>query len=153
MYKRAEAVKIKQSFWTTFGRYMAPLPNSEGLKINWINYHTGFRQVYFRMDADRETAQIFIALTQGDEVMRLLFFERLQQMRLVLNEYLEEEWNWETDVEDSSGKHFARISKNLEGVNVYNQDDWPAIISFLKPRIMGLDRFWNDVKDAFEDFR
>lgn len=153
MYNRAEASKIRQSFWTAFGRYLSPLPNSEGVKINWINYHTGFRHVYFRMEADRDKASIYIALTHPDEVDRVLFFERLEQMRLIFLEALGEEWEWEAGTQDESGRSMAKISKDLKGVSVYNQEDWPAIISFLKPRILGLDRFWNEVKDALEEFR
>jgi hypothetical protein len=31
------------------------------------------------------------------------------------------------------------------------RDDWPAIISFLKPRIIALDAFWSQAKYGFED--
>lgn len=153
MYSRAEASKIKQSFWTAFGRYMAPLPGSEGAKINWINYHTGFKHVYFRMEADHEKASVYIALTHTDELVRELFFERLKQMRPILHGALEEEWKWENKTQDEWGKDLARISQELNGVSIYRQEDWPAIISFLKPRIMVLDTFWNEVKDALDEFR
>jgi hypothetical protein len=32
------------------------------------------------------------------------------------------------------------------------EGDWPAIISFLKPRIIALDEFWENVKPGFEDY-
>ncbi|TVP42967.1 MAG: DUF4268 domain-containing protein, partial [Mongoliibacter sp.] len=40
----------------------------------------------------------------------------------------------------------------LADVNVMEKDDWPAIISFLKPRIIALDAFWSNIKPAFEGF-
>jgi hypothetical protein len=33
-----------------------------------------------------------------------------------------------------------------------NEEYWPEIISFLKPRIIGLDDFWDRVKPGFENF-
>ncbi|MCW3071352.1 MAG: hypothetical protein JWO44_1242, partial [Bacteroidetes bacterium] len=41
MYSRSEASQLKHEFWIAFGRYLSLHPNSEGEKINWVNYHTG----------------------------------------------------------------------------------------------------------------
>lgn len=153
MYSKADTSKLKQEFWTAFGRYMSPLPNSEGFKINWINYHTGFKHVYFRMEAEQTQAEIYMALTQPDETMRQLLFEELKKFRLIFQEALQEEWIWEPETQDEQGRKFAKISTRIQHVNVFQREDWPAIISFLKPRIMGLDQFWNEVKDALDDFR
>jgi len=38
----------------------------------------------------------------------------------------------------------------LPAVNILKENDWPAIISFLKPRIIALDKFWILVKDSFD---
>jgi hypothetical protein len=35
-------------------------------------------------------------------------------------------------------------------VNIFHEADWPAIISFLKPRIMALDEFWEIAKNVIE---
>jgi len=40
MFKRQEASRLREEFWTTFGRYMRPVLSTEGIKINWINYKT-----------------------------------------------------------------------------------------------------------------
>ncbi|MBS1566426.1 MAG: DUF4268 domain-containing protein, partial [Bacteroidetes bacterium] len=41
-------------------------------------------------------------------------------------------------------------SCRLENVNVFSQDQWPAIISFLKPRLVALDAWWQMAKPGFE---
>jgi hypothetical protein len=61
-----------------------------------------------------------------------------------------ESWEWEKEAVDEYGSALKRIGKRLEGVNVMNEEDWPAIISFLKPRIIALDRFWANVRYGFE---
>jgi hypothetical protein len=153
MYSRAEASQIKHSFWTTFGRYMAVHPNSEGAEINWVNYHTGYKHVYFRMDADQTKASISIELHHPDELLRELFYEKLESFKSMLHDILAEEWSWKRETRDEYGKIISVISSEIQQVNVYDRDSWPQIISFLKPRIMALDEFWNNVKDAFEELR
>ena len=51
MYSKHEASQLRQEFWTPFGRYMQPVLSSEGERVNWINYKTGAKHIYFRMDA------------------------------------------------------------------------------------------------------
>ncbi|RZK69081.1 MAG: DUF4268 domain-containing protein, partial [Pedobacter sp.] len=53
-------------------------------------------------------------------------------------------------VEDENYKIISRIYAEIDNVNVFNKDDWPKLISFFKPRIIALDDFWYDVKDAFD---
>ena len=60
------------------------------------------------------------------------------------------DWKWEDQVADEHGVLFSRISKTAAGLNIFNEADWPAIISFLKPGIIALDQFWLEARDVFE---
>jgi len=42
------------------------------------------------------------------------------------------------------------IDGELARFDRYLGIDWPAMISFLKPRVIALDQFWNLVKEEFE---
>lgn len=126
---------------------MRPLPGADGEPVNWLNYKTGIRHVYFRMDAENKTASIGIELRQPDDDTRKDFFERLLPLKMMLEEETGEEWIWAKDARDEDGRLFSRISTGISGVNIFNKADWPAIISFLKPRMLALDRFWFQVKD------
>lgn len=152
MYKRAEITKTKKDFWTAFGQYMKPVPSAEGGRVNWQNYKTNVPQVFFRMKAERGFASIGIEINFKDLDMQELVFEQFETFKKLLHGTLEEEWDWQLHTYDDYGKATSKIEKRLEGVNVMNHDDWPAIISFLKPRIIALDEFWSNVKPAFEDF-
>jgi hypothetical protein len=63
-----------------------------------------------------------------------------------------EPWQWETNVV-VSGKEIARVGKTLSNLSVFNRDHWPELISFFKPRIIGLDSFWEDAKWAFDELQ
>ncbi|MBL3655359.1 DUF4268 domain-containing protein [Fulvivirga sediminis] len=150
MYTREQVAKLKEEFWTTFGRYIAPHLSAEGLKINWVNYKTGLKDVYFRMEADKKKVYIGIELTHSDEGIRELFYEQLQELHLMLAASVNEEWEWEKDYHNEYGQEISRVFTQKTGVNVFNKETWPDIISFLKPRIIALDEFWSDGKYAFE---
>ena len=149
MYTKQEASLIRKNFWTSFGQYMKPLPGADGQTVNWLNYKTGLKHLYFRMDADKQQAVIAIEITHPDEAVRQQYYEQLLQLKKILQQATGETWNWELDAEDEYGKPLARIGTVLKDVNLFNTQDWPAIISFLKPRIIALDEFWSLVKDGF----
>jgi Zn-dependent metalloprotease len=150
MYSKDEASQIKQAFWTTFGQYISPQLSADGLKVNWVNYKTGIKYLYFKMDADKNSATIGITITHPESVIQELFFEQFREIKMMLNSYLNEEWQWALHNKDENGKTISRIYKQISGVSIYNRNDWPQLISFFKPRIIALDEFWSVGQYSFE---
>ena len=153
MYSRQEASQRKQEFWTTFGQYMTPLRSAEGEKVNWVNYKTGEKDIFFRMQTDTTEASIAIVLTQKDDEIRLLYFEQFIQVRKVFFETVGSDWLWEQNAVDSYGRPVSRIILKKEHVSVLKKEDWPELISFFKKGILALDEFWSQVKYGFESLR
>ena len=150
MYTKQEASIITQQFWTSFGQYMAPVLSAEGEKINWINYKTGEKDVRFIMNAENKIAKIGISLSHKEHALQQLYFDKFLQLKKRLQQVIGEEWQWDLLATDFNGKTTSEIFTTLNGVNVLNKQDWPAIISFFKPRIIALDTFWCEFKYAFE---
>lgn len=132
---------------------MAPVLSSEGLRTNWVNYKTGLKHVYFKMQADKKSASIAIELNHPDAGIQELFFEQFTELKQMLQEALGEVWEWDLHTADENGKTVSRIYKEIRGVSVFNQDDWPELISFFKPRIIALDEFWNNAMYSFDDLK
>ena len=153
MYSKAEASQLRQAFWTTFGQYMSPVQSFDGWPVNWVNYKTGVKGVQFKMHADNRRASLAIELMQNDAGIRELFFEEFLALKTLLHETLGEEWTWEPQAENEHGQQLSRIYKELTPANVFNRDDWPALISFFKPRLIALDEFWSGAQYAFEELR
>jgi hypothetical protein len=151
MYSRAETAKIRKDFWTAFGLYMKPVPNAEGRRTHWQNYKTGIKDIYFRMRAERNFASIGIEITHHDPELQELYFEQLKEFKKLLENELGEIWDWKMHVFDDQGKTISRVEKVVPDLNIMNPEDWPKIISFLKPRIIALDAFWSNIKPAFEE--
>lgn len=153
MYTREQVSQIRKTFWTSFGQYMRPIPSAEGLKVNWINYKTGFKGLSFSMDVDKEKAYIGIVLNQKDPDLRSLFYEQLLELKSVLHAQLEEEWIWEEVATNAQYQEISQVYTVLPEVNLFRQEDWPSIISFFKPRLIALDEFWSMGKFHFEPLR
>lgn len=150
MYSKDQASQLKQAFWTAFGQYISPQLSAEGLRVNWVNYKTGIKHLYFRMHADKRTARIAIEMAHPDAGIQELFFEQFKEYKNILHGSLGEEWDWQLHATDDYGKTISRIYKEISPVNVFNNNDWPQLISFFKPRIIALDEFWSDAKYGFD---
>lgn len=151
MYSKEEAARLRQQFWITFGKYMKPVLGAEGGTVNWINYKTGMKHIFFRTDADQKKVSISIELTHPDAGVRALFYEQLLMFKNMLHDTLSEEWEWLPDTINTQSVPIAKVFAERSGLSVYNQQQWPEIISFLKYRIIALDKFWTNVKPVFED--
>ncbi len=150
MYSKDQASQLKQAFWTAFGQYISPQPSAGGLKVNWVNYKTGIKHLYFRMHADKRSASISIEIAHPDAGIQELFFEQFKEYRNILHSCLNEEWDWQLHTTDGYGKTISRIYKEISPVNVFDNNDWPQLISFFKPRIIALDEFWSDARYGFD---
>lgn len=153
MYSKQEAAQLKQQFWTAFGQYMRPVLPAGDEKVNWVNYKTGEKDIYFRLQAGNRQASVGIELKHKDEGLQALYYEQLEQLKPMLHARLQETWIWQPLAYDEHGKKISRVYNELQGVSVFNQGDWPQLISFFKPRIVALDAFWNDAKTIFEGMR
>jgi len=152
LYAKDEVTKLKQEFWTTFGQYMALELSNSGLRINWVNYKTGIKHLYFKMEADGKKATIGIEISHPDRSIQELIFEQFKEFKNILTSCLNEEWNWELHTTDEYGKTVTKISTSLFGVSIFKREDWPKLIEFLKPRLIALDNFWTDARDSFDLF-
>ncbi|RXK86917.1 DUF4268 domain-containing protein [Filimonas effusa] len=153
MYTKEDISRQKQAFWTTFGRYMQPVLSAEGTAVSWVNYKTGIPGIQFKMDADHKHTRIAITCSHKDASLRVLQYQRLTQMKAMLEEELQGEmWDWQENLTDEWGKTIDAVSKTLANVSIHRKEDWPAMISFLKQRIIALDAFWSMARYGFEEF-
>jgi hypothetical protein len=153
MYSKQEASILKQQFWTSFGLYMSPVLSSDGEKINWVNYKTGEKYLRFKMHADNKSAFVGIIITHKDAVIRELYFEQFIEMKKIMENILPDSWQWLLHSEDENAQPISIVYDEMEGVSIFNKEDWPKLISFFKPRIVALDEFWNMVKYSFESLK
>lgn len=153
MYKKEEASRIRQAFWKAYGMYMALQLSAEGLKINWINYKTGIKYLNFKMDADKGHADIHIHLSHPDIEIQEMMMEQFKAVEKLLQSHIQEKWEWKLHEKDEHGNIYSFIGASIDNVNIFDQNDWPKLIQFFKPRMIALDAFWSEAQYGFELFK
>ena len=138
MFSREEAKKIRQEFWTSFGK---EFPRK------WLLYNTRMKELQLKFTFERKFAMVSLDILDEDEIIRAFYFEKLQSLRNILeNEYLPEVI-FEEHYELPEGKIISRVYVILENVSVYNPKDWPLVKEFLAKNMNLLEEFFNDFSD------
>ena len=150
MYTKAEASAIKQKFWTSFGKYMLPVPSASGEKVNWVNYKTGIKGIFFKMDASKDTAYVSIEISLTNIELQQQYFQSFRNLTKQFEKAVGAEWHMKEDFITDDYKQVSTIYIQLQSVNIFKESDWPSIIAFLKKNIIALDEFWELYKPAFE---
>lgn len=150
MYTKQEASRLKQAFWTAFGKYMQPVLSADGAKVSWVNYKTGISGITFKMDADSTHATIAIVLSHPDAAMQQMHYNQMVQLKTMLATEVQEEWNWQANTANEYGRTGSKIGIELLDVNICRPEQWPELITFFKQRIIALDAFWSSVRYSFE---
>lgn len=151
MYTKQEISRQKQAFWTAFGKYMKPILSADGEVTSWSNYKTRMPGISFKLDADHKTASVMVEISATDAALQQRLYQHLQGQRTLLEEALGGEgWHWQPRAMDEYGRPVSRVRRELQHVSVMRTEDWPAIISFFKPRIIGLDEYWSMARFSFQ---
>jgi Domain of unknown function (DUF4268) len=150
MYTKEQASLVKQKFWTSFGKYMQPVPSASGEKVHWINYKTGIKGIHFKMDADNNAAFVAIEFTCSDKDLQKKYYDAFVTLKKHFVKIAGKGWIINEKYETADGKVISTAIIELQSIKIFRESDWPAIISFFKQHIIALDQFWNDWKPTFE---
>jgi hypothetical protein len=148
MFTRDEAKAWNERFYTLFGTYMRRHePQAEGAR-QWLNYRTGVKGIFFRVEATGKEAIASIDLQQADEGVRKLLFDQFLKFRKALENHTGP-LLWEEEYSLSSGRTISRIYQKQEEVSLFRQDDWHQIFPFFEKYLLGFDAFWADFREGF----
>ncbi len=150
MYTKDEASLVRQKFWTAFGKYMQPVPSASGEKVNWINYKTGIKGIYFKMDANKDVAYVSVEIFLPDKTLEHQYCQTFRTLAKQFEELVGMGWEAKENFITNDGKSVSNIYIALQNVNIFKESDWPSIIAFLKKNMIALDAFWDLYKPAFE---
>lgn len=149
MYSKDEVKLLKTQFWTAFGMVMKPHLSTEGLRINWVNYKTGVKDIVFKTDASKKEISISIQLHHDDVGIRELYWEQFLEFKSLFHSIVEEEWDWNDIAYNEYDEPYSSISISSKG-NIFDKDQWQDMFAFLKARLLKLDEFWSDAQEIFK---
>ncbi|MDX1445733.1 DUF4268 domain-containing protein [Lishizhenia sp.] len=143
MFSKEELRERKTLFWEGLKKKMQNRKSANGKRANWINYRTGLKFFYVRLDVNSKRAIFALDLQPKDEGIKEIFWEQLQELKVVL----ESEMGpgiWDEDVEIKYGHSVSRIYWELPDVNMFKKEDTDKIYAFFQEKLIAFDRFYTD---------
>ncbi|SDS28915.1 DUF4268 domain-containing protein [Christiangramia echinicola] len=142
MFSQEESKKIRQEFWTSFGK---EFPHK------WLLYNTKMKEIQLKFTFDRKVAQVSLDIVDNDAMIRTYYFEKLQSLENILkSEYLPEAILTE-NYELPEDKIVSRVYVELDNVSIHNKKDWPEVKTFLSTKMMQLEDFFKDFSDFIKN--
>lgn len=137
MFSKQEAQKLKQEFWTAFGK---------SFPRKWLLYDTKIKDFSFKFSADNKKAEVSLDIEMKDELYRNAYFEKLESLENLL---LEEVGKFEKDefYTLENGKLIARFWVELHGVSIYNKASWQQIFEFFVEKMTAFEDFFLTYED------
>ena len=149
MYDRDTVRNTKSLFYTSYGKFMKNEISKSGLKVKWINYQTGIKQLYIRLEANQKNARVCIDLQQKDKDIRELQYAQFIELNKVFTNVSNVKWVWKENHINANNEQCSRIYAELENFNIYDKSNWKAAFDFYKKSMNHFDEFWCDYKELF----
>lgn len=150
MYTKEESKALRGEFWDTFSTLSRRKRLRKKLPGEWVLTQTGVKALNLRFHVDREVAQVGIDLETRNMDKRIELFEKLESVKKVLEEALNESMIWELEYIRENGKSVSRIYLQKDGVDIYNKDTWQDAHQFMFDRMSKLEAFYLEYKDFFK---
>ncbi|TJY34072.1 DUF4268 domain-containing protein [Pontimicrobium aquaticum] len=141
MFSKEDSRKLRQAFWTSFGK---------SFPKKWILYNTKIKGLSFKFYFD--TKKAFVCLDLEDNLEnRINCWEKLAALKsILLDEYLpdaifEEEFYLE------NGKEISRIYVPLEQrVSIHNKNTWRDTMEFFNQKMLLFEAFFEEYKEVIK---
>lgn len=149
MLKKEELRELRQGFWEAFDAHNKKVRSSNNRKLNWAQYKSGIKDIYFRLDFDTKEAYLAIDLQMRDAAVRELVWDQFMETEKLLKTFVGEDIEHQCNLITKEGLEIHRMKWSLQGVSITNKADYPKVIGFLSEKIRGLDAFWYEFSDLF----
>ena len=129
--------RIRQAFWQKYiakaNERLDLYKNVSASKDNWISGATGITATGFNSVITKNHARVELYMSRAVTEENKLIFDELFQMKDSIEKQFGPGLVWER----LNDKKASRIRCQLEGVNYFDEDDWPEMIDFM---VDALDR-------------
>ncbi len=147
MFSKDELRNRKALFWNEFRAIMTLERSASGRKVNWINYNSGIKFLFVRLDATSKKATFSIDIQPKDDGIREIVYEQFTELKRVLeNEFLEPA-NWQQQHVLPNQQEISRIYWELDNVNMFKQEDKQKIFDFFRINLLSFDRFYSEYNE------
>ncbi|WP_297802575.1 DUF4268 domain-containing protein [uncultured Polaribacter sp.] len=142
MFSKEESAKLRKEFWTSFGK---------SFPKKWLLYNTKIKGFSFKFVADRKKAMVCLDIENPEELINLLYFDKMISLKSLLENELPR-IIFNEDYELESGKKIHRIYVPFEGkFSVYNKNTWRDCFEFYMETMPKFETFFFEYEDFIKD--
>ena len=142
MFSKEESARLRQEFWTSFGK---------SFPRKWLLYHTKIKDLSLKFHADRKTAAVMIAIEMKDNDLRKTYFNKFLSLKKIFLKEIPGLIYEENFVLDS-GKIISCIYLPInKKVSIHNKDSWVDIYDFFNINMDKLEKLFLEYKDFIKD--
>ncbi len=139
MFSREESAKMRQEFWTSFGK---------SFPRKWILYQTKIKGLSFKFNFDTKKAMVLMEI-EGSLEHRIKYFEKMQSLQDILERDFLPNVVYAESYELENGKEVSCIFVEKKGVSIHNRETWQEAMLFLNENMSKMEDFWGEYEDFF----
>ena len=139
MFSREESAKMRQEFWTSFGK---------SFPRKWILYQTKIKGLSFKFNFDTKKAMVLMEI-EGSLEHRIKYFEKMQSLQDILERDFLPNVVYAESYELENGKEVSCIFVEKKGVCIHNRETWQKAMLFLNENMIKMEDFWGEYEDFF----
>ncbi|MFI1771511.1 DUF4268 domain-containing protein [Thalassobellus citreus] len=141
MFSKEESRKLKQEFWTSFGK---------SFPRKWILYNTKLKGFSFKFHFDTKSALIALDL-EDDLENRIKYWEKLVALKSIFIEEYVPDAIFEEEYFLDNEKEISRIYLPLEQkVSIHNKNTWRDVMEFFNENMSLFEAFFEEYKEVIE---
>ena len=139
MFSGEESARMRQEFWTSFGK---------SFPRKWILYQTKIKGLSFKFNFDTKKAMVLMEI-EGSLEHRIKYFEKMQSLQDILERDFLPNVVYAESYELENGKEVSCIFVEKKGVCIHNRETWQKAMLFLNENMIKMEDFWGEYEDFF----
>jgi hypothetical protein len=147
MLTKQEDKQLRIEFWNEFEKYSSRMKRKRNLKGKWIMNETGIRQMKLKFDLTANVASVGIDVQTRNLDKRIDLFGKLERLKSIFEKKLGQSLFWELEHTLPTGISISRVCLKLEGVSMYNKEDWPGIFDFFYRNMTVIEELFVEYRD------
>ncbi len=142
MFSKEESKRIRQEFWTSFGK---------SFPRKWILYNTKIKDFSFKFYFDTKKAIVALDIEDTNLENRIKYYEKVRSLKTIIQQEYIPDVIFEDCYILENGKEISRIYTQLNNVCIHNKNTWQETMEFLYQKMVKFEAFWLEYQDIIKN--
>ncbi|NER16288.1 DUF4268 domain-containing protein [Spongiivirga citrea] len=138
MFSKEESRKIRQEFWTSFGK---------SFPKKWLLYNTKIKDMSFKFSFDRKKAFVSLDIEDDRLEKRIELWEKINSLKTILTRDFINDLVFDDSFILENGKEISRVYIVLHNVSVHNKNTWQETMEFFNKNMTLFEAFFWEYED------